>query len=331
MSKLNKLIVILGPTASGKSEMALKLAKKYDGEIINADSRQIYKKMIIGTGSPTSESQKSHAYRQAGKIKSQNDNAKVKNMLLRHFAIENVPNYLFHFVSPKKQYSVAEYKRSAIKIIRDIHERNKLPILVGGTGLYISSIVDNFEIPKAPPSNKIRASLEKETATELFNMLAKIDPNSAAVIGPNNKRKLIRAIEVYKITGKPFSSLKMKGEPLFNVLQIAVKYDRNKLYKKIDRRVDGMIKNGLIEETKYLLKKYSHKLPAMTGIGYKEIGRYLSGELPLSEAAQRIKFRTHQYARRQMTWFKRDERIRWVKNQNDAMKIMKRFLDNSLK
>jgi len=310
MSTSKPLIVILGPTASGKSELALNLAKKYNGEIINADSRQIYKEMAIGTGSPILES----------------DNQILRSNKIKCFTVEKIPYYLFHFVNPKKQYSVAEYKRSAIKIIRDIHKRRKLPILVGGTGLYIRSIVDNLNIPKAPPDNKIRIALERKSPERLFAILNKVDPNSALIIGPCNKRKLIRALEVYKITGKPFSSQQIKGKPLFDVLQIGIKTDREELCRKIDRRIDKMIKSGLIKETQDLIRKYSCKLPAMTGIGYKEIGQYLSGELPLLEAVQRIKFRTHQYARRQMTWFKRDERINWIDGIKNAKSLVSSFI-----
>lgn len=334
MSTLKPVIVILGPTASGKSELALKLAKKYDGEIVNADSRQIYKEMMVGTGSIMQKNQKSPPKAdapRAQKFKSQNFQSKSYNKILTYFTVNNIPHYLFHYVDPKKNYSVAEYKRCAIRTIRDIHRRGKLPILAGGTGLYIRSIVDNLNIPKAPPDNKIRVALEKRSADRLFAMLAKIDPTSASVIGQHNKRKLIRAIEVYKLTGKPFSLQQIKGDPVFNVLEIGVSVSRDKLYEKIDLRVDDMIKNGLIKETKHLVKRYSGKLPAMTGIGYKEIGQYLSGELDLPEASQRIKFRTHQYARRQMTWFKKDERIVWVNSMKKAEINIDRLLKKTYK
>ncbi|MFZ2970745.1 MAG: tRNA (adenosine(37)-N6)-dimethylallyltransferase MiaA [Minisyncoccia bacterium] len=308
MPKLKPLIVIVGPTASGKSELALKLAKQYNGEIINADSRQIYKEMDIGTN----------------KLEIGNCSLKCKNNI--QYSISNIPVHLINIRYPNQAFSLAQYKRLAIQIIRDIHERGKIPILVGGTGLYISSIVNNLEIPKAPPNHKIRNKLEKKSVKQLFNMLNKADPKSAGIIGPRNKRKIIRALEVYKITGKPFSSQQIKGKPLFDVLQIGIKIDREKLYKKIDKRVDLMIKDGLIDETKYLVKKYSNELPAMTGIGYREINQCLKGETSMEEASQLIKFRTHHYARRQMTWFKRDERINWVANYKTALKNINGFL-----
>ena len=302
MSTLKILIVILGPTASGKTELALKLAKKFNGEIVNADSRQIYREMDIGTGKV--ESRKS--------IKS-----KVKI---------TIPTHLINVKNPNQKFSLSQYKKLAIKTINNIHKRNKIPILVGGTGLYISAIVDNLEIPKAAPNKKIREKLERHTEKYLFKKLKKVDLKSAETIGKNNKRKLIRALEVCEITGKPFSAQQIKGKSLFNVLQIGIKTDREELYKKIDARVDKMIKAGLIEETKKLSRKYSFSLPAMSGIGYFEIGSYLKNETSLNDAIQKIKFRTHQYARRQMTWFKRDKKIKWIKNYKEAKKFVSDLL-----
>jgi len=313
------LIVILGPTASGKSELALKLAKLCKGGIINADSRQIYKDMIIGTGSPVDTTQKP-------KLKVQGCKSKSKTKMKGCRVIHGINHYLFHFIRPSEPFSVAEYKKLAINTIRDMQNRGILPILVGGTGLYISAIVDNLEIPEAPPNLRLRKQLEKKSAKKLFGMLKKIDSRSASLIGPNNKRKIIRSLEVYQLTGKPFSSQQVKGEPLFNVLEIGIKSDRSKLYKKIDQRVDEMIENGLINETKYLVRKYKSDLPAMTGIGYEEISQYLRDDLGLEEASQLIKYRTHHYARRQETWFKRDKKIKWVKNCKDAERLAKSFL-----
>ncbi|MCK4799591.1 tRNA (adenosine(37)-N6)-dimethylallyltransferase MiaA, partial [Candidatus Parcubacteria bacterium] len=240
MSILKPLIVILGPTASGKTKLALKLAKKYDGEIINADSRQIYQGMDIGTG-------------------------KIDNQKFIKSEIHKVRNsiHLIDIKNPNQRFSLSQYKKLAVKTIDDIHKREKIPILVGGTGLYISAIVDNLEIPKAAPNKKIRTRLEKHTEKFLFKRLKKVDQRSAEIIGINNKRKLVRALEVYEVTGKPFSVQQIKGDPLFDILQIGIKIDREKLYEKIDARIDKMIKNGLMEETKKLSKKYSFGLPAM--------------------------------------------------------------------
>jgi len=310
MSTLKPLIVILGPTSSGKTEIGLKLAKQYNGEIINADSRQIYKEMLIATGSPITT----------------NRGLTPVTTGIKPLFIKNIPHHLFHIKNPNQKFSLSQYKKLAIKTISDIHKKNKIPILVGGTGLYISSIVDNLEIPKAPPNKNLRKKLEKHTNKYLFKKLEKIDLKSAKIIGENNKRKLIRAIEVYELTGKAYSLQQIKGKILFNILQIGIKTDREQLYKKIDKRVDWMTKEGLVEETKKLRKKYSSNLPAMSGIGYFEIGLYIKGKIDLNEAIQKIKYRTHQYARRQITWFKRDERIKWVENYREAEKILKKIL-----
>lgn len=294
MNKLEPLIVILGPTASGKTGLALDLAKRFGGELINADSRQIYKEMDIATN------------------KTRDTN--------------NIPIHLLDLVNPDENFSLADYKALALQEIEAIQNRSKLPILVGGTGLYISSIVDNLDIPKAPPDEKLRAELENKSTEELFDELQDLDPLSAKTIGPDNKRKIIRALEVCKTTGQSFSSQQKKGEPLFDILQIGIEIERKELYRKIDERVDEMIRLGLVEETEKLAKKYSSALPAMSGIGYKEINSYLRKEIPLEEAIQQIKFHTHQYARRQITWFKRDSRINWVENYREAEKLTEQFI-----
>ena len=338
-----KLIIILGPTASGKTGLALELAEKYNGEIVNADSRQIYREMDIGTGSPTnchsefiSESTKNTGLiiPTSSKLSATEIgmNCGCKQKILKQvqnddiIIINNIPHYLFHIINPNQKFSLSQYKKLAVKKIKDIQKRNKIPFLVGGTGLYISSVVNNLEIPKAPPDDKIRKRLEKISSEELFEKLKKIDLKSAEIIGENNKRKLIRALEVYEITGKLFSTQQTKGKPLFETLQIGIKIDRKELYKKIDQRVDKMIEMGLVEEIKNLAKKYSFDLPALSGIGYQEIGLYLQNKTTLEEAVQKMKFRTHQYARRQMTWFQRDERIRWIKNYEEAEELVEKFL-----
>lgn len=309
MDNLKPLIVILGPTASGKTGLALDLAKEFNGELVNADSRQIYKEMDIATNKTL-----------GGNVTKKSDGDETV------YFIEDTPLYLLDLVAPDKTITLAEYKHFAIKKIEEIRSRNKLPILVGGTGLYISTIVDNLNIPEAPPDEVLRKELEQKNARELFNALGRIDPKAAESIGPDNKRKLIRALEVYKATGKPFFDQKTKGAPLFNTLELGIEIDRKELYERIDGRVDEMIKAGLIEETRNLLEKYDPNLPAMSGIGYKEINSYLQGEIPLEEAIQQIKWHTHQYARRQITWFKRDSRINWVKDYREAGELVEKFI-----
>jgi tRNA dimethylallyltransferase len=310
MSRLPKLIVILGPTASGKTGLSLKLAKKFKGEIVNADSRQIYKGMDIGTGKVVDK--------------------------------KGVRHYLLDIVNPDEEFTLADYKKKAETAIKDILKRGKTPFLVGGTGLYIQSVVDNLEIPAVPPNKKLRMQFEKELAAtprpnpfpqgergidfrvrekvikKWYRKLLKLDPGAAEVVDKNNPRRVIRALEVCLATGQPFSKLREKGEPLFRVLQIGINLPRHKLYEQIDRRVEQMVREGLVNETKKLLKKYDPALPSMSGIGYKEVGECLGGKYDLAEAVQKIKYRTHAYARRQMTWFRRDRRIKWIRNYKEA-------------
>lgn len=293
------MIVILGPTASGKTGLSLKLAKKFKGEIVNADSRQIYKGMDIGTGKVVDK--------------------------------KGVVHYLLDVINPSEDFSLADYKNKAEAAIKNILKRGKVPFLVGGTGLYIQAIVDNLEIPAVPPNKKLRAQFEKElkkpgAIAKWYKKLLKLDPGAAKVVDKNNPRRIIRALEVCLATGQPFSKLRERGELLFDVLQLGITMPREKLYKKIDARVDEMIKEGLIDETRKLLKKYNPSLPSMSGIGYKEIGEYLNENYSLAEVVQKIKYRTHAYARRQMTWFKKNKRTKWIKNYKEAEEKIKKWI-----
>jgi len=284
----NKLIVILGPTASGKSNLAIKLANQFKGQIVSADSRQIYKEMNIGTAKITKKE------------------------------MQGVPHYLIDMIKPNQEFSLAQFQKKAVQIIKDIQKRNKLPFLVGGTGLYIQSIVDNFQIPKIKPDKKLRQKLESKNNKELYNQLKKLDPQALEIIDLNNKRRLIRALEVCLITGQKFSEQKHKGPDLFNVLQIGLNPGIKILDKRIDQRVKQMIKAGLFKEAKRLIKKYGLKPHSMSGIGYKET--------LLDKAEELIKIHTRQYSRHQMSWFRRDQRIRWVKTYREAKKLIRDFL-----
>ena len=290
--KKPKLIVILGPTASGKSEMALSLAKKFKGEIISADSRQIYKEMDIGT-------------------------AKLKNN-------QKVVHYLIDIKKPNQEFNVALFKKSAIKIIKDIQKRGKMPFLVGGTGLYIKAIVDNLNFPTAVPQLKLREKLEKKSLKELFKAYKKLDPKGAKFIDKDNKRRLIRAIEVCKITGKPFWEQRKKEEPIFRVLQIGIKLPKKLLRNNIEKRVEKMFKDGLEKEARNLAKKYG-LIPPLQTIGYQEWKEFFEGKINKEEVKKLIVQHTNKFAKRQMTWFKRDRRINWEKNLKEAENIIRRF------
>lgn len=299
----NKLIVILGPTASGKSNWAIKLAKKFNGEVISADSRQIYKGMDIGT-------------------------AKV-------IKTNGIPHYLINVVNPEEEFTVAQYKKMAIEAIKDVQNRRKVPFLTGGAGLYIKAVVDNFEIPKVTPNQALRKKLETKTAEELFDDLKRLDSKTAEIIDSKNKRRLIRALEVKISSGVSFVSAKKIGESLFNILQVGIKISQKKLYKNIDLRVKKQIKQGLEAEVGNIFEELSQKipkekiwqLPSMSGICYQEFKEYFGDKIDLAKVIQFIQLHSRQYAKRQMTWFKKDKRIHWVEKLKDAEKLVNGFLE----
>jgi len=298
-----KLIVILGPTASGKSELAVKLAKKFKGEIVSADSRQVYRGLDIGTAKPTKKERKT------------------------------VKHYLIDIRNPNKIYTVWQYKKEAIKAINKIIKKGKSPFLVGGTGLYLKAVIENLEIPRVKPDWKLRKSLELKIKTQglksLYDELIKIDPEAAYIVDSQNPRRIIRALEVAIKTKKPFSQQRKKGKSLFDVLEIGLSLSEDKLKEKIEKRVNKMMKTGLVKEVKNLIKIYDKNLPAFDAIGYREIIDYLNKKISLAEAIKKIKKNTWHFAKRQITWFKKDERIIWVKNQREAERLVKKFLKNN--
>lgn len=295
--KLPRILVILGPTASGKTSLGIQLAKKFDGEVISADSRQVYKKMSIGTAKP---------------IGVWSDYEDVVA-----YMVEGIPHYMVDIVDPGEVFNLSHFKELALRYISHILQRDKLPIIVGGTGLYIWSIVDNLLLPQVPPNKKLRQSLEKKSLNELVQLLIKLDPLTAKQIDLSNIRRVIRALEVVILSGQSFYRERKKLEPLFSALQIGIEMDRKDLYKNINERIDRQLQTGLIEEVEGLMKqKYGWHLPSMNGIGYKQIGAYLRGELNLDEAVDLLKRDTRHYARRQLTWFKRDKRVVWLSFSN---------------
>ncbi len=289
-----KLLVIVGPTASGKTDLAIFLAKKFNGELIAADSRTVYKGMDIGTGKDLS-----------------------------------YPHKLINVVRPDETLNLADYKTKAVRAINAARKKGKLPILVGGTGLYVWSVVDNLMIPKVPPNEQIRKELEKKTVPELHRLLASTDPEAAKVTG-ENKRRIIRALEVLAISGEKFSNATKKGAPLYDCLQLGLNVPREELVERINKRVDGMMEAGFMNEVMALRRAlYSPELPAMSGIGYAELNAVIDGKQTLAEAIQKTKARTRQYARRQMTWFRRDERIKWVGDAATAVSLVERFISDA--
>lgn len=324
MSK-QKLIVIVGPTASGKTSLAIKLAKRFNGEIISADSRQIYRGMDIGTAKPPIL----HATQRGASAKSsaQTSQRNVGAAAYSH----GVPHYCIDIKNPDQPYTVAEYKRDAIRAIRGILRRDKLPILSGGTDLYVRTVTENLDIPAVKPDLRLRKKLEQEIRKrglrQIFEKLLVLDPEAAYIVDPKNPRRIIRTLEIALLTKKPFSAQRKRGKPLFEVLEIGVFPPKEKLRERINRRVDEMIKDGLINEVKNLIGKYGVNQPAFDAIGYREIIDYLNGKIALERAVELIKKNTWHYAKRQLTWFRKDKEIKWIKNERQALRLTEGFLE----
>lgn len=277
------LLVLLGPTASGKTALSIKLAKEWNGEVISADSRQVYRNMDIGT-----------------------DKIPEKKR-------EGIAHHLMDIVDPNERFTVADFKKRAEEVIDDVHERGKLPILVGGTGLYIRSITHNFALP--PQSLGIRMELMKELEQKgsdaLHKKLEKFDPESAARIHPKNIPYVVRALEICMTTGRP--KIDLKNEPRYVCLQIGVSSPREALFERINKRADEQIERGLLDEVKRLLAKgYSRDLQSMRSLGYREMIAHLDRKLSLFEAVELLKKNTRNFAKRQITWFKRDRDVVWM-------------------
>jgi len=293
--KLPRIVVIVGPTASGKTALAVKLAKKVGGEVVSADSRLLYKGMDIGTAKPTKKE------------------------------MAGVPHHLIDVVPPSRTLTLADYKRRAVRAIRGILKRGRVPIVVGGTGLYVRAIVENLQIPEVPPDPAYRAFLGRKGKDWILKRLKKLDPDYAARIGPN-PRYAVRALEVIRATGKPFSAQQGKGEPLFDALVVGIDPGKKELDRRIDRRVDGMIDAGLVAEAKKLARRYAWHLPSMSGIGYHELKAHFEERLSLDEAVKSIKTDTRRYAKRQMTWWRRINKVVWFKDPKAAFRKVEIWL-----
>ncbi len=284
---MKTVVAIVGPTAVGKSRLAALLARTFNGEIISADSRQVYRYMDIGTAKPTAEERSA------------------------------VPHHLIDVVDPDADFSVALYQSLAAEAIRRVIEMGRLPILVGGSGLYVWSMVEGWEIPRVEPDPSLRQRLEAQAAAEgpksLYRELERVDQQAAAAIDPRNVRRVIRALEVRYTTGQPALERRMKHPPPFKTLMLGLTAERRRLYQMIDGRVDQMMERGLVQEVRTLLKKgYGPGLPSMSSVGYKEIYDFVGGKMGLAVAVHRMKFETHRFARHQYAWFRLDDpRIRW--------------------
>lgn len=298
-----KVIVICGPTASGKTALSIELAKKMDGEIVSADSMQIYKDMDIGSAKPTKEE------------------------------MDGIKHYLLDFVSPEDRYSVADYKKDATLAINEIIQKGKTPIVVGGTGLYIDSLIYNIDYPEIEFDEEYRKSLEKRAEEEglqkLYEEAKQIDEQAMKSISQNDQKRILRVLELYHQTGKTKTEQEIesrKNEVPYDYYVFALNMDREKLYDRINKRVDIMVEQGLIEEVESIIKKYSSYPTAMQALGYKEIKEYLNRDTTKEEAIETVKQETRRYAKRQLTWFRKNKQTIWLdaldKKEENIRKIL---------
>lgn len=298
------LIVIVGPTAVGKTTLGIHVGERFRGEIISADSRQFYRYMDIGTATPTPE-----------------ERARVRH-------------HLVNIANPDETVGLAQFLVLARAAIRGVHERDKLPIVVGGTGQYIRGLLRGWRVPNVPPDPELRADLERQSADALWERLMTLDPDAAEFVDKPNLRRVIRALEVCIKSDQPFSELRRRVPPPYRVLQIGLTMEREDLYARADKRVDTMIEAGLVEEVKDLLARgYDWSLPSMSGLGYSQLKPYFKEEVSLEEATERIKLDTHDFIRRQYTWFRLNSpRIHWIDVQHAnpkerACDLVTAFLD----
>lgn len=299
-----KVIVLCGPTASGKTSLSIELAKRINGEIISCDSMQIYKDMDIGTAKPTEQEK------------------------------QGIKHYLLDFLSPEVRYSVADYKKDAEKAIEEILKKRKVPIIVGGTGLYINSLIHNIEYKDSKIDIDYRNKLEKMVVEKglenLYEMAQKIDPEAMKNISHNDKKRIMRVLEIYNETGKTKTELEIesrKNGPKYNYIVFALDMDRDKLYERINKRVDIMLKNGLIHEVEKLINTYKIMPTAMQGLGYKEVVEYLNGNCTEEEMVEKIKMETRRYAKRQLTWFRKNKETIWLNGLEEVDKNINTILE----
>ena len=276
-----KVVAIVGATASGKTAYSIELAKKINGEIVSADSRLVYKGFDIGTAKPTIDE------------------------------MDGVPHHMVDIVEPEFEYSAGLYKKQAKDVISQILLRGNVPIICGGTGLYIDILLKNYDLPESEANRELRNELTQLDTANLEDMLKNLDIDAFTSIDKNDRKKMIRAIEIIKTTNKPLSQTRGMNKSEYNVEWIGKNFDRKTLYERIDKRVDIMIENGLVEETKNLLEKHGRIPNLVNTIGYREILGYIDNQCSLEQAAELLKKNTRNYAKRQLTWFRRNEEIKW--------------------
>ena len=294
-----KLLVLSGPTGSGKSELAVRLAECIGGEIVNADSMQVYRGMDIGTAKPPAE------------------------------ALARVPHHLLNIVSPEFNFTASDFRREAAAAIADIDDRGRKAIVVGGTGLYIRALLEGLvDSPTGDP--QLRQQFSAVAGEELLRRLFLVDPDTASRLHPNDRMRIVRALEVFSQTGRPISAFRSEhafSGTYYTTLKLAIQVERQELYRRIDNRVEQMLRDGLVAEVRSLLASgYGLELKALRSIGYKEISAHLAGEIPLDEAVDLIKRDTRRYAKRQMTWFCRENDIKWLEYPESFANILEHVI-----
>ena len=300
---LPPLLVIAGPTAVGKTALSLALGARFDGEIVSADSRLFYRGMDIGTAKPAPAE------------------------------MAGVPHHLIDIRDPDETVTLGEYQDLAYAAIDSIHRRGHLPILAGGTGQYVQAVVEGWGIPRVPPHPALRRALRAVGGPELYRWLEALDPAAAAKIHPHNVRRVVRALEVTLVSGRPITELQEKVPPPYNICIVGLRADRETLYRRIDERVDRMLAAGLLAEVESLATAgYGRRLPAMSGLGYRQLHEYLAGEMTLAEAIERIKYETHRFVRQQRTWFHPDDpNIQWFDiEEEDLVERVAEFVEERL-
>ena len=305
---MKRLLVIVGPTGTGKTNLALDLAKKFNGELVSADSRQIYKGMDIGTG------------KLPGNIESRMKNSDLEKHD-KYWLVKGIPVHLYDVITPDERFSVAEYQQLAYKVIDEIHYKHKLPILVGGTGLYIQSVTEGLKIPNVPPNKRLRKNFEVKPLSSLISELEAVDPRTAEKIDKQNPRRVIRALEVFYQTGESMSKLKSKFKIDFDLLKIGLTSTRERLYKNANARVDNWFRGDFVKEVKNLIKSGYKESIGLSTLGYRQVAMYLESKISLEEAKQRTIFEHHGYIRRQSTWFKKTRNIHWFDTQEKNFRV----------
>lgn len=304
------VIIIAGPTASGKTALSLKLAKKFKGEIICADSMTVYRGMDIGTDKPTADKKRK---------------VEKKDGI---YIIDGIPHHLLDILDPDEEFNASMFKDKVKKAVSEIKRRGNVPFLVGGSLLYIDTYAYDYAMPKVAPDLQLRKELEKKSNEELFKELVALDPDSEWTVDRKNKRRLIRALEVSLKTGHSFSKQKSKKELPSNVLYLAVAKEREKLYEDINRRVDQMMKEGFLSEVEKLFEKYDHNT-AMQAAGYKQLSEHVDGNMDLSSAIEKTKQVHRNFAKRQLTWLRKNQDVVWTKDRVSAGDAIRRFLSQN--